>query len=94
MASPRIEQRRQAQGDSDHRSQSEGATPRTLTLTRDPDDVHDTAIVRGFGMDTSEIQENLPLRDEARVGWIDSMVSPQGSVAMDIKIFAADLKFR
>jgi len=45
-------------------------------------------------MDISEIQENVPLRDEARVGWIDSMVSPQGSVAMDIKIFAADLKFR
>ena len=71
-----------------------GATPRTLALTRDPGDVHDTVIVRGFGMDISEIQENVPLRDEARVGWIDSMVSPQGSVAMDIKIFAADLKFR
>jgi len=71
-----------------------GATPRTLALTRDLDDVHDTVIVRGFGMDISEIQENVPLRDEARVGWIDSMVSPQGSVAMDIKIFAADLKFR
>ena len=39
-------------------------------------------------MDTSEIQENLPLRDEARVGWIDTMVSPQGSVAMDITIHA------
>ena len=65
-----------------------GATPRTLTLTRDPDDGPDTAIVRGFGMDTSEIQENVPLRDEARVGWIDATVSPQGSVAMDIKIHA------
>lgn len=57
--------------------------PQVVKMTRDPDNVHDTPLLRGF-----EVKQGVPLKDSAKVGHIDATVSPKSKVEMDIRITA------
>ena len=58
-------------------------TPRTLRMTRDPDDVFDSPALTGF-----EFRQGVPLRDGAKVGRINITLSAKASADLDARISA------